>query len=60
MALASVRGNLRWNGRNGWTDTNTGQLVASLRHTVNAGRNELLIERNWLETWLTTEKKSLI
>lgn len=53
-------GNLRWNGRNGWTDTNIGQLVASLGHTVNAGRNELLIERTWLETWLTTEKKSLI
>ncbi|MDV8024807.1 ATP-binding protein [Rhodococcus sp. IEGM 1330] len=53
-------GNLRWNGRDGWTDTATGQLVAVLRHTVNAARNELLIERAWLDTWLTTHQKSLI
>jgi hypothetical protein len=52
-------GNLHWNGRNGWTD-NTGQLIAVLRHTVNAGQNELLIDATWLEQWLTGEQKSLI
>jgi len=52
-------GGLHWNGRNGWTD-NTGQLVSVLRHTVNAGGNELLIEATWLEHWLTGEQKSLI
>jgi hypothetical protein len=52
-------GNLHWNGRNGWTD-NTGQLIAVLRHTVNAGQNELLVEAAWLEQWLTAEEKSLI
>jgi hypothetical protein len=52
-------GNLHWNGRNGWTD-NTGQFIAVLRHTVNAGQNELLVDAAWLEQWLTTEGKSLI
>ncbi|WP_340539961.1 ATP-binding protein [Nocardioides sp. GXZ039] len=52
-------GNLHWNGRNGWTDDN-GQVVAVLRHTVNAGRNELLVDADWLEQWLTAEKTSLI
>ena len=52
-------GNLHWNGRNGWTD-NTGQLIAVLRHTVNVGQNELLIDATWLEQWLTAEQKSLI
>ncbi|MAS53336.1 MAG: hypothetical protein CMJ44_01680 [Pimelobacter sp.] len=53
-------GNLHWNGRNGWTDTTTGQLVAVLRHTVNTSQNELLLDAAWLENWLTTEQKSLI
>lgn len=53
-------GNLHWNGRNGWTDTTTGQLVAVLRHTVRASENEFLIDAGWLETWLTEERKSLI
>jgi hypothetical protein len=53
-------GNLNWNGRNGWTDITTGQLVAVLRHTVNSSQNELLIDAAWLENWLTTEQKSLI
>ena len=53
-------GNLHWNGRDGWTETTTGQLVAVLRHTVNAGQNELLIDATWLENWLTAERKSLI
>jgi hypothetical protein len=52
-------GELRWNGRNGWTD-HTGQLVAIVRHAVNAGRNELLVDADWLERWLTVEQKSLI
>lgn len=52
-------GNLRWNGRNGWTD-HTGHLVATVRHAVNAGQNELLVDAEWLERWLTTEQKSLI
>jgi hypothetical protein len=52
-------GNLHWNGRSGWTD-NTGQLVVVLRHTVNAGQNELLVDTAWLEQWLTAEQKSLI
>lgn len=58
--FGSAPGNLRWNGRNGWTDATTGRLTAALRHTVNAGQNELLFERAWLETWLTAKKKSLI
>ncbi|AII11476.1 ATP-binding protein [Rhodococcus opacus] len=58
--FGTAPGNLRWNGRNGWTDTTTGQLVAVLRHTVNASQNELLVDRAWLENWLTTAKKSLI
>lgn len=53
-------GDLHWNGRNGWTATTTGQLVAVLRHTVNASQNELLIDATWLENWLTAEQKSLI
>lgn len=52
-------GELHWNGRNGWTD-HTGRLVATVRHTVNAGQNELLAEANWLERWLTAKRKSLI
>jgi hypothetical protein len=52
-------GNLHWNGRNGWTDS-TGKLIAVLRHTVNAGQNELLIDATWLEQWLIAERKSLI
>lgn len=58
--FGSVPGKLHWNGCNGWTDATTGQLVAVLRHTVNAGQNELLIDAVWLENWLTDEKKSLI
>jgi len=54
-----VPGNLHWNGYNGWTD-NTGKLTAVLRHTVNAGQNELLIEAGWLEQWLAAEQKSLM
>lgn len=53
-------GNLHWNGRNGWTDTTTEQLIAILRHTVNSSENELLIDAAWLEAWLTAEQKSLI
>lgn len=52
-------GKLHWNGRNGWTD-NGGVLVAVLRHSVNAGQNELLIDADWLEQWLAAEQKSLI
>lgn len=52
-------GNLNWNGRNGWTDT-TGRLIALLRHSVNVGQNELLIDAGWLERWLIAEQKSLI
>lgn len=53
-------GNLHWNGRNGWTDTTTGQLIAVLRHTVNASQNELAVDATWLENWLTVEQMSLI
>lgn len=52
-------GILRWNGRNEWTDT-SGRLIAVLRHSVNVGQNELLIETEFLQAWLTTERKSLI
>lgn len=52
-------GNLHWNGRNGWTD-NTGKLTAVLRHTINAGQNELLVDAGWLDQWLTSQQKSLI
>lgn len=52
-------GELHWNGRNGWTD-HTGQLVATVRHVVNADQNELLVDAEWLERWLTAEQKSLI
>lgn len=52
-------GNLHWNGRNGWTD-NAGKLTSLLRHSVNAGQNELLIDAVWLEQWLTAERKSLM
>jgi len=51
-------GELHWNGRNGWTD-DTGQLVATVRHAVNVGQNELLVDAEWLERWLTAEQKSL-
>ncbi|TRW47426.1 ATP-binding protein [Georgenia yuyongxinii] len=54
-----VPGDLHWNGRNGWAD-NDGQLVAVVRHTANAGRNELLVAADWIEQWLTVEMKSLI
>lgn len=53
-------GKLHWNGRNGWTAATTGQLVAVLRHTVNASQNELLIDAAWLENWLTAEHRSMI
>lgn len=52
-------GKLHWNGRNGWVDDED-SLVAVLRHSVNAGQNELLIDAGWLEQWLTAEQKSLI
>jgi hypothetical protein len=52
-------GTLRWNGRNGWTDT-SGRLIAVLRHSVNVGQNELLIDADFLRDWLTGERKSLI
>jgi hypothetical protein len=52
-------GTLRWNGRNGWADP-TDRLVAVLRHSVNLGQNELLIDSNWLQKWLAAEDKSLI
>lgn len=52
-------GELHWNGCNGWTD-DTGQLVVTLRHTGNVGQNELLVDAEWLERWLTAEQKSLI
>ncbi|WP_181722936.1 ATP-binding protein [Nocardia gipuzkoensis] len=57
--FGSAPGELRWNGHNGWTD-HTGQLVAIVRHTINADQNELLADANWLEQWLTEEQKSLI
>ncbi|MCK9877867.1 hypothetical protein MXD59_19145 [Frankia sp. Ag45/Mut15] len=50
---------LRWNGRNGWTD-HRGQLVATVRQVVNVGQNELLVDAEWLERWLTAGQKSLI
>lgn len=52
-------GALHWNGRNGWTDT-SGRLIAVLRHSVNVGQNELLIDTDFLHDWLTAERKSLI
>ncbi|MFS2282054.1 hypothetical protein V2S04_14670, partial [Microbacterium sp. OR21] len=52
-------GALHWNGRNGWTDTR-GRLIAVLRHSVNVGQNELLIDADFLQDWLTAERKSLI
>lgn len=52
-------GELHWNGSNGWTN-HTGQLVAAVRHSVNVGQNELLVDAEWLERWLTAEQKSLI
>ncbi|MDF1487489.1 NACHT domain-containing protein [Tessaracoccus caeni] len=52
-------GVLRWNGRNGWTDAR-GRLIAVLRHSVNVGQNELLIDAGFLRGWLTAERKSLI
>jgi len=52
-------GILHWNGRNGWIDT-SGRLIAVLRHSVNVGQNELLIETEFLQAWLTAERKSLI
>ncbi|WP_285581343.1 hypothetical protein [Herbidospora sp. NBRC 101105] len=52
-------GELHWNGRNGWSD-DAGQLIATLRHTGNVGQNELLVDAEWLERWLTAEQRSLI
>ncbi|MCO1339159.1 hypothetical protein BJH93_09685 [Kocuria polaris] len=52
-------GTLHWNGRNGWTDP-SGRLIAVLRHSVNIGQNELLIDTDFLQDWLTAERKSLI
>jgi hypothetical protein len=52
-------GALHWNGRNGWTDT-SGRLIAVLRHSVNVGQNELLIDTDFLQDWLTAERMSLI
>lgn len=52
-------GTLRWNGRNGWADAR-GRLIAVLRHSVNVGQNELLIDAGFLQDWLTAERKSLI
>lgn len=52
-------GALHWNGRNGWTDT-SGRLIAVLRHSVNVGQNELLIDTDFLRDWLATERKSLV
>jgi hypothetical protein len=54
-----VPGELHWNGRNGWTD-DTGQLVVTIRYTVNGRGNELLVDADWLERWLTAARKSLI
>ncbi|MFD0690930.1 hypothetical protein [Actinomadura fibrosa] len=52
-------GELRWNGRNGWTDE-TSQLVATVRHAGKLGQNELLVDAEWLERWLIAEQKSMI
>lgn len=52
-------GDLHWNGRNGWIDSN-GRLIASVRHTVNAGQNELLMDQDWLEQWLSAQQKSIV
>lgn len=57
--FGSAPGVLHWNGRNGWTDTR-GRLIAVLRHSVNVGQNELLIDAGFLQGWLTAEQKSLI
>jgi hypothetical protein len=52
-------GILHWNGRNGWTDA-SGRLIAVLRHSVNVSHNELLMDADFLQDWLTAERKSLI
>ena len=52
-------GNLRWDGRKGWV-SDTGGLVAVLRHTINTAENELLIDRDWLDQWLTANQKSIL
>ncbi|WP_435299720.1 hypothetical protein [Timonella sp. A28] len=52
-------GTLHWNGRNGWTDASD-RLIAVLRHSVNVGQNELLIDADFLRDWLVAERKSLI
>ena len=52
-------GDLHWDGRHGWTDKDNA-LVAVLRHSVKAGKNELLIDAGWLEKWLAAKQKSLI
>ncbi|UYQ78208.1 ATP-binding protein [Glutamicibacter sp. JL.03c] len=57
--FGATPGALHWNGRNGWTDT-SGRLIAVLRHSIDVGQNELLMEKDFLQTWLTTEQKSLI
>ncbi|MGO1539749.1 MAG: hypothetical protein ACTHZ9_05670, partial [Leucobacter sp.] len=52
-------GALHWNGSNGWTNA-SGRLIAVLRHSVNVGQNELLIDVDFLRDWLTAEQKALI
>lgn len=52
-------GDLRWNGRNGWNN-HSGRLVATVRHTINTGQNELLVDAEWLHQLLTVQRKSLI
>ncbi len=58
--FGSAPGNLAWNGCNGWTDVSDGKLVVTLRHSVNASQNELLIDTAWLGNWLTVTQKSII
>ena len=57
--FGAAPGRLHWNGRNGWTEA-SGRLIAALRHSVNVGQNELLIDADFLRDWLATEQKSLI
>jgi hypothetical protein len=57
--FGAAPGALHWNGRAGWTDA-SGRLIAVLRHSVNVGQNELLINSDFLRDWLTAEQKSLI
>ena len=57
--FGTTPGNLHWNGSNGWADLN-GRMVAILRHSVNESDNELLVDAEFLQAWLTSERKSLI